>query len=315
MMIDVSIFHEAFIMKTSDETRKVKISSFFIRVLAVLTLIGLILAAYFMWARPYQLHWGATQAEIIQPMPGDELAVHPTFLATRAITIAGTPQEIWPWLMQMGYERAGFYGYDILENVGSKRGIQSAEQILPEFQGFKVGDDVPISAVARMVFHAIEPDQYLIWSGSTGVGGFTWALYPLDEGHTRLISRIRWSHHWAPPDVLALDLFTEFTDHLAVRKILQGVRDRVEGDIEPMAQANTEFAIYVTTVLIFFVAIIVLLVRPLSWTMWLVGLGAGIVWLITWYAPIPIWIAVLSLLCVLYGLWQATTRRSMKRQQ
>jgi hypothetical protein len=53
----------------------------------------------------------------------------------------------------------------------------------------------------------------------------------VDESHTRLVSRICWSHHWTQPGVLALDLFTEFTDHLAVRKILQGVKDRVEGRV------------------------------------------------------------------------------------
>lgn len=71
--------------------------------------------------------------------------------------------------------------------------MRSAEQILPEFQNFKVGDAVPISAAATMAFSAIQPNQYLVWSGQTGgtYGAFTWALYPIDASHTRLISRIR----------------------------------------------------------------------------------------------------------------------------
>ena len=146
--------------------------------LAVLALLGLVMAAYLLWARPYQMRWGATDEEVNWPMPGDELDPDPTFLATRAITIAGTPEEIWPWLIQMGYGRAGFYGYDILENLGSTRGIRSADRILPELQHFKVGDEVPLSSVARVVFHAIEPNRYLIWSGQAAEfpGGFTWAL-------------------------------------------------------------------------------------------------------------------------------------------
>lgn len=134
------------------------------QILAMLALVGLVLAVYILWARPYQLRWGATPEELTRAMPGDELDAHPTFLATRAITIQGTPEEIWPWLLQMGYGRAGFYGYDILENLGSPRGLQSADRILPEFQGFKVGDEVPISAVARMRIWAIERNRYLIWS-------------------------------------------------------------------------------------------------------------------------------------------------------
>ena len=87
-------------------------------------LVGLVMMAYLRWARPYQLRWGATQEEEQRPMPGDELNPNPKFLATRAITIEGKPEDIWPWLMQMGYRRAGFYGYDILENLGSPRGIR-----------------------------------------------------------------------------------------------------------------------------------------------------------------------------------------------
>ena len=273
--------------------------NFIKKIVAVLALVGLVMAAYLLWARPYQLHWGATDDEINRTMPGDELDPNPKFFATRAITIEGTPEEIWPWLLQMGYERAGFYGYDILENLGSKRGILSADRILPEFQSFKVGDEVPISSVARMVFYAIEPNQYLIWSGQSGEGGFTWALYPIDGSHTRLVSRIRWSHHWTKPDLLALDLFTEFTDHLAVRKILQGVKGRGEGHIEPMAVQNVEFVVYLVTLLIFLAALGLILLRPLTWRRWLAGFAAGLAWLIVWYAPIPLWAgATLGLLAL-----------------
>ena len=272
------------------------------RVLAVLTLIGSVLVIYLLWARPYQLRWGATESEVQRSMPGDELDPNPTFLATRAITINGTPSEIWPWLIQMGYERAGFYGYDIIENLGSKQGTQSAERIVPELQDVKVGDEIPISAAGSWVLYAVQPEEYFIWSGETGDGGFTWALYPIDEVHTRLVSRIRWSHHGSPPSQLALDVFTEFTDHLAVRKILQGVKGRVEGHSESTAKIDTEFAIYVAAALIFFVAIVLLIVRPLSGIRWLAGLAAGVAWLITWYAPIPIWGGVLLELLILWNL-------------
>src|SRR4030042_2845933 len=102
--------------------------------LAVLGLIAAVLALYLLWARPYQLRWGATDEEVRRPMPGDELDTSPTFLATRAITIEAAPERIWPWLMQMGYTRAGFYGFDLFENVGSPRGLQSADRILPPDQ-------------------------------------------------------------------------------------------------------------------------------------------------------------------------------------
>lgn len=265
------------------------------RILAVAGIIAVVLAVYLLWARPLQLRWGATDEEVQRPMPGDGLNTNPTFLATRAITIEGTPEEIWPWLMQMGYTRAGFYGYGILENLGSP----SAERILPQFQDFQVGDEVPISPAGSMVFDAIAPNQYLIWGGDASYGSYTWALYPFDGTRTRLVLRIRSSHRWMHPGMVALDLFTEFTDHLAIRKILQGVKGRVEGNIQPMSDVNIEFFVYLGALIVFIWATISVLRLPLTWGSWLVGLAGGLTWLVAWYSPVSIWIgAGLSFLIV-----------------
>lgn len=280
------------------------------RITAILVVMALIAAAYLFWARPYQLNWGATEQEVKQVMPGDHLDASPEFFATRAVTIAGTPEEIWPWLLQMGYGRAGYYGYDILENLGSPRGIRSADRILPEFQQFEVGDEVPISSVARMIFYAIEPNRYIIWTGTEQKGSFIWSLQPLDKDHTRLTSRIRWSFHWTEPRLLALDLFTEFTDHLAVRKILHGVKGHVENQVEPMAKQNSEVAIYVIAALVFLISLFILLIRPLTWRRWLTGLLAGAAWLVTWYAPGPVWLGFGLELLVLWRLCVSNRKNS-----
>jgi len=281
------------------------------RILAVLTVLFLVGVSYFSWIRPYQLNWRATNEEVGQRMAGDDLNPDPSFLATRAITIAGSPDEIWPWLLQMGYGRAGFYGYDLLENIGSPMGIRSAEEILPEFQRFRVGDEVPISAVVSMAFHAIEPKRHLIWVGSEDVepGAFTWALYPLEGGQTRLISRIRWSYHWRPISSIPLVLFTEFADHIAVRKILQGVQGRVEGNVEPMWIQNAELITFVGTLFIFTAALLLIFLRRLTWQSWAAGLFAGAVWLTTWYAPIPSWLSVLLALAAIGALYLVPRQR------
>jgi hypothetical protein len=283
------------------------------RILAVLGLLAVVLALYFAWARPYQLRWGATDEEVRRSMPGDELSNNPTFLATRAITIDGTPEVVWPWLMQMGYKRAGFYGYDILENLGTP----SADRILPQYQDFQVGDPVPISPVSTLIFHAIEPYQYIVWTGKDKAGAFTWALYPVDEAHTRLVSRIQWSHHWSEPGRLALDVFTEFTDHLAVRKILQGVKDRVEGQAEPASDTNIEFFLYAGAAFVFVWAAISVLRLPLTWGSWLTGLGGGLSWLVMWYAPVSIWIGALLSFLVVWAVRVEfrEVQRSKKRRE
>ena len=274
------------------------------RVLVALVQFGIIMVVYFFIARPYQLEWGATTVEINRSMPGDERRGNPTFLATRAITIEDTPENIWPWLIQMGYGRAGFYGYDIIENLGSKSGTYSADRILPEFQNFKVGDEVPLSWVARLYFFEIEPNNYLVWSEDKddNPGAFTWALYPIDETHTRLVSRIGWNFHWSEPNLLVLDVFTEFTDHLAVREILQGVKGRVEGHPDNFAENTVEFTIYLVLLLLFVFSQFLIPLRPLTLKNWGLGIASGVVWLITWYAPIPLWIGAILGLLIIFGL-------------
>src|SRR5512140_5558 len=68
--------------------------------------LGIAFVGYFLIYRPEQLRWGATEQEIARAMPGDELQPHPVFNATRAITIDAPPERIWPWLVQIGYQRA-----------------------------------------------------------------------------------------------------------------------------------------------------------------------------------------------------------------
>jgi len=278
-----------------------------LRVLAVLSIALLVATAYVALCRPYQLHWGATAAEIERPMAGDNLNPNPSFLATRAITIVGSPEEVWPWLLQMGYGRAGYYGYDLLENAGSPEGLKSANEILPRFQGFVVGDDVPISAVVSMTFHTIEPNRHIIWLGSevSNPGAFTWALYPLDNKRTRLVSRIRWTNHPTFIVTFALELFTEFADHIAVRKILQGVKQRVERRVEATWIQNVELFTFICTFVTFMSALALLCLRRLTWQTWGAGLLAGIIWLANWYAPIHTWFSVLLALLTIAALWVA----------
>ena len=96
----------------------------------------MLVAFYFAWLREYQMNWGATAEDVNRYMSGDELLENPEFNATRAVEINATPEQIWPWIVQMGYSKAGFYGFDKLDNGGNP----SAEHIIPEYQNLKVGD-------------------------------------------------------------------------------------------------------------------------------------------------------------------------------
>lgn len=262
------------------------------KLLAVVTLPILFITIYLLAIRPTQLRWGATAEEVARSMPGDALVPHPAFCATRGITIEGKPEDIWPWLVQMGYDRAGFYGYDLIENIGSSTGIRSAESILSALQHPKTGDELPISAVARVKFGDIDPDRYLTWQSDSNppTGAFTWALYPIDQHQTRLISRVRLRYHWTG-SALLLDLFTEFADHVAVPKILEGIKSRVEARAsEQIAWQIAAIGVWMMALAEFAVAT-VLIFRRSKWSrLWLLALSSGSLLLFALYSHAPVWI-------------------------
>src|SRR5689334_13524236 len=78
---------------------------------------GAALAAYTFLIRPWHLRWGATDAEAQEPMPGDDVVPNPKHAATHAITINAPVADVWPWLVQMGQNKGGFYSYSVLENL------------------------------------------------------------------------------------------------------------------------------------------------------------------------------------------------------
>lgn len=136
--------------------------------------------------------WGATDDEVTGPMPGDELCRDARLVATRAITIAAPPYEVFPWLRQMGFGRAGWYSWDLLDNLGRR----SARRIHPEWQMLSSGDPVPGGPVD---FEAVvvDPPHTLILRLGPSPGKprricFTLA-YDLrqDPAGTRLVTRVR----------------------------------------------------------------------------------------------------------------------------
>lgn len=193
-------------------------------VLVVLCATVVTVVAYVLIFRPWQVRWGATDEEVERPMPGDDLVADPDLDATRGLTVEARPEDIWPWLLQMGYRRAGFYSYDRLDNAG----IPSAERILPEYQGLKVGDEVPIDRIHNMEVVALEPNREMTWN--LPGRGFTWAwgLYPEGEGRTRLVSRIRMEYVWKWPVILG-HFMIDVGDFIMMQKCMRGIKRRAEG--------------------------------------------------------------------------------------
>jgi hypothetical protein len=185
-------------------------------------------AAYIRWIRPRQMHWGATPEEATRTLPYDELVPNPTWSSTRAITVEATPEQIWPWLVQMGWGRAGWYGYDLVDN-GAK---PSAWEILPEHQHLVVGTAFAMSPWTAMYCRDFdEPRWMLLRMGNVGgkdIGTFLWYLEPIDEHRTRLMIRMRDKYKWLNPFVLPMQLAVDVGDIFFQWKCLQGVKARAE---------------------------------------------------------------------------------------
>ncbi|MCZ7568335.1 MAG: hypothetical protein M5U01_07085 [Ardenticatenaceae bacterium] len=183
------------------------------------------ITAYLLAIRPWHLRWGATDEEVARSMPGDDIVERPTLNATRAVTIEARPEVIWPWLVQIGIKRAGWYSYDWVDNLG----IPSAERIIPEFQHLKVGDLIPLSPNGKQGFWVkdFQANQWILWWDNKGWVTWAWGLYPLDEKRTRLITRVRMRYRWLSPSII-FSLVLDVGDIVMMRKCMLGIKRRAE---------------------------------------------------------------------------------------
>ncbi|MEU7905698.1 SRPBCC family protein [Actinoplanes sp. NPDC049118] len=183
--------------------------------------------------RRRQLRWGATDAEITEPLPGDELVPDPDLTATRAITINAGVGDVWPWIVQLGQGRGGFYSYDRLENLAGCD-IHSALQINPDWQRLDVGDAVRLTPELAVNVAVVKPPHTLVlqggvWPGAAAVPyDFSWTfdLSPVSATTTRLVVRERYAYTrwWARFVVEPVTVVSFVMSH----RMLRGIRDRAE---------------------------------------------------------------------------------------
>ena len=186
------------------------------------------LIVYLLCVRPWYLRWGATDAEVERAMPGDAEIKNPTHVTTRAVTIRARPDEIWSWLVQMGYQRGGMYSYDWIDRLLGILDRPSADRILPEFQHLEVGDVIPMGSGPSWPVAAIEPNQSIVLVIREPGTEYTWSwgLYELDEGTTRLVLRIR-TRLTKPLMIRFFHIFDPGA-FLMTRKHLLGIKQRAE---------------------------------------------------------------------------------------
>ncbi|MCI1747618.1 MAG: SRPBCC family protein [Acidipropionibacterium sp.] len=178
--------------------------------------------------RRWHTGWGASPSERTESLPGDEVPVSAFGMrATRAITIDAAPSQVWPWIVQLGLGKAGWYSYDLLDNLGRP----SATDVLPQWQQVEIGDPaapmnpfIPLEQSQWRVA-AVEARSVLLWRNGTSET-WVWCLRRLPDGRTRLISRIRTSY--TSPSRLAFAPLLEFADFPMFRRMLLGIKERAE---------------------------------------------------------------------------------------
>ncbi len=185
--------------------------------------------------RPWHLRWGATSDEVHGPMPGDDVVRRAQFNATRAITVDAPPERVWPWIVQLGYRRAGFYTYDLIDNASQR----SAERILEEYQHPAAGDLMPMFkemrglAIAYTVT-AFETDEWMVWVHRPNPtekpdSTWTWRLTPLPGGGTRLVTRMKQDYRWKTRGLAFFNfILMEMGDFAMERRMLKGIKRRAE---------------------------------------------------------------------------------------
>ncbi|MEW5991488.1 MAG: SRPBCC family protein [Chloroflexota bacterium] len=207
-------------------------------------------------ARQWYRTWGIDPVEAERILPGDDLVTDPSACDTRGITIEAPPEAVWPWLVQMGYGRGGWYSYDAIDMKGA-----SSDAILPEHQSLAVGDIVPTDPGGGFIVKVVEPERALVLyidpevlatrkdapvpaaqAPGLAVSGrfletatppqFTaawiFALEPLDGGRTRLIERFRVRMDEDTPASRFLAPVLGFGVFVMTQRQMQGLKSRAE---------------------------------------------------------------------------------------
>jgi len=199
---------------------------------------GALMSVYWFTVRRWFSRWGTTSEELGRAMPGDTLISDPTDSATGALTVNTPPEDIWPWLVQMGTGRGGMYSYDWLDRLFGFLDRPSTTRILPEFQQLAVGDKIPWGR-DELTVSVLEPRRALALSLNAHGMEWVWqfGLYPIDCQRTRLVVRGIERVPNTPLWWLAMRVM-EPAAFIMTRRFMVGVKERAEAQRASAASNN-----------------------------------------------------------------------------
>ena len=169
--------------------------------------------------RPWTARWGTTVDERKGPMVGDETVPHPGLQVTHAVGIDAPVAAVWPWLAQIGQDRAGFYSYTWLENLAGCR-MRNADSVRPEWQDRAVGDVVPLHPRLGLELVRLEPGRAFVMQD-----GWYFNVIPHGPNRCRVLARYRAP---AGPAGRAFGLLFELPHFVMQRGMLLGLKRRAE---------------------------------------------------------------------------------------
>lgn len=277
---------------------------------------------YFALIRPWYQHWGATDEEARKELPGDAVWPRAATVETRAVTIAAPSRRVWPWIAQLGQDRAGFYSYRWLENLCGCE-MPDADRVLG-LPDPKPGDKLwmypprKAGGAGYAVYASVEPGRSMVLlahgfdrpgpSGELAPRG-TWSLVlePAGERATRLLVRGRsgvrgerqglWS--WL------YDAFLFEPIHFAMeRKMMLTIKDRAEGRRPAPAWVDTvEVVLWMLTFAFGVAALVaVFLRRATFWRPLAAGTTALFVLTLLFFARPPLVVAIALVVLLRYAL-------------
>lgn len=277
------------------------------RVVAGILLVILILAATFAVLPRWTYHWGATSAEMARALPGDELIARGPKDSTQGMTIDAPPEQVWPWIAQIGDERGGFYSYTFIENLLSGKDLyHNASDILPQFQNPQPGEGMVMDSLK---VHDLQAGQWLLAAQTSKTGDYDWVwlwhIEPVGTNQTRLLVRsaMRIAELAGNP---ALSPLTDVGSFVMMRRMMYGLKLRAEGGSEPAPIEAIEIALWAACLVAGLVAAGLFVARRAWQAPLLLGLAAllGLMWFTVWQPSI--WLRLLVDVALFGGLgWVA----------
>lgn len=256
--------------------------------------------------------WGATEQELTRGLPGDDLIQTPLVKWTNAITVDAPPEQVWPWIAQIGDSRGGYYSFTFIENqVGALMGdptynivYRNAARVVPEWQTPAIGTPL-IKGLLKL--QGLQPGQwmlafsedpeFMLWS-------WTWFLEPVaGTGQTRLINRFAIDVPGQPANPV-MGAMLNFGGFIMQNRMLQGIKLRAEGRTEPDWIEAVEVALWFAALLPGLLAAGLFV----GWRRWerplVVAITALIaIFVLTFVQPPLIWRVIIDVWLVVGVIW------------